>query len=483
MIHKQPWRFRFTMALMLTMIVWAWPHLPVQSQTIPTAPPATGAAFVIATDFSTGSYSVIDLATLTTFNDLNFGGIHSDSVARYDRITSRVYVINRLGVDSIQVVDPQQGYVTPPGAELSVGNGSNPKDIVVVSPDKAYVSRANSTELLIIDPTTLTEQGTIDLSALTKPTDLDGFPDTHVMLLHQGLLYVVLQHLDQTNGFQAVGPGEVAVIDTMTDTVAGVIALQIPNPFPDLQFTAALPRGPRILVGATGDTFGVDNGGIEAIDPVTQMVDPTLVVDEMALGAGSITHFEVVSATKGYAIIAFFADDGTFGNRLVSFNPTTGEQLDILADNLVFTPNFAISNAGQLYLGPTDLTTTDHGVRIFDTALDVELTTAPLKISDLPPNTIVMIEDAQFDLTVHKAGGGTGTVTSVPEGLDCGTVCTRGYPENTMLTLTATPAAGSTFIGWQGGGCTGATTCTMVLDQELAVTATFELAAASTSSK
>ena len=467
---------RFTLTLLLAIAVWAWPQRPAVAQPVPGAPPAIGAAFVISTDFSTGSYSVIDLATLTTFNDINLGGIHSDALARYDPITGRVYVVNRLGADSIQVIDPQQGYITPPGAELSVGNGSNPQDIVVLSPDKAYVSRANTAELLIINPTTLTELGTVDLSSLTLPTDLDGLPDAHMMLLHAGLLYVVLQNFDQTNRFQPAGPGAVGVIDTATDTIAGVITLQTPNPS-KLQFTAALLRGPRLLVSVTGDTFGVDNGGIEAIDLATQTVDPTLVVDEGTLGGGTISHFEVVSATKGYAIVSFFAEDGTFGNALVSFNPTTGERLGTLADNLPATPNFAISNAGQLYLGPTDMATLTPGVRIFDTALDVELTAAPLSVGALPPNLIVMIEAPQVALTVHKAGAGDGIIIATPEGMNCGTVCTYRYAAGTMVTLTATPAEGSTFTGWQGGGCSGVTPCMILLEQELAVSATFELVA------
>src|SRR2546422_888878 len=56
-----------------------------------------------------------------------------------------------------------------------------------------------------------------------------------------------------------------------------------------------------------------------------------------------------------------------------------------------------------------------------------------------------------FTLTVSKAGTGTGTVTSTPAGITCGTDCSQPYPSGTAVTLTATPAAGSVFIGWSGG--------------------------------
>ena len=53
----------------------------------------------------------------------------------------RIYVVNRLNADNIQIIDPQQGYTTPANAQVSVGNGSNPQDIAFVNATKAYVSR------------------------------------------------------------------------------------------------------------------------------------------------------------------------------------------------------------------------------------------------------------------------------------------------------------------------------------------------------
>ncbi len=55
-----------------------------------------------------------------------------------------------------------------------------------------------------------------------------------------------------------------------------------------------------------------------------------------------------------------------------------------------------------------------------------------------------------YNLAISKAGTGTGTVTSNPEGIDCGSACDTDFAENTVVTLTATPALGSTFAGWSG---------------------------------
>jgi hypothetical protein len=69
----------------------------------------------------------------------------------------------------------------------------------------------------------------------------------------------------------------------------------------------------------------------------------------------------------------------------------------------------------------------------------------------------------RFSLTVTKAGTGNGTVISSPTGIDCGTTCSAQFDSGTSVTLTATPAAGSTFAGWSGCDSTSGNQCTITM--------------------
>ena len=65
-------------------------------------------------------------------------------------------------------------------------------------------------------------------------------------------------------------------------------------------------------------------------------------------------------------------------------------------------------------------------------------------------------------LTVNRTGTGTGTVASTPAGIACGTACSATYASGTAVTLTAAPAAGSTFTGWSGA-CVGSGACIVTM--------------------
>ncbi len=79
---------------------------------------------------------------------------------------------------------------------------------------------------------------------------------------------------------------------------------------------------------------------------------------------------------------------------------------------------------------------------------------------------------SSFPLAVTRAGTGSGTVTSSPSGVNCGSTCTASFANNTNVTLTAAAASGSVFAGWSGN-CTGTAGCTVAMTAARNVTATF----------
>ncbi|HEU4737705.1 MAG TPA: hypothetical protein VFS54_01350 [Solirubrobacterales bacterium] len=75
-------------------------------------------------------------------------------------------------------------------------------------------------------------------------------------------------------------------------------------------------------------------------------------------------------------------------------------------------------------------------------------------------------------LAVTRSGSGGGTVASDPVGIDCGGTCQAGYywgpnvNDRPSVTLSAIPDPGSTFVGWSGEGCSGASpTCDLSLKE------------------
>ncbi|MGH2692669.1 MAG: hypothetical protein ACRDHM_09220, partial [Actinomycetota bacterium] len=94
-----------------------------------------------------------------------------------------------------------------------------------------------------------------------------------------------------------------------------------------------------------------------------------------------------------------------------------------------------------------------------------------------PAPVVVPVLPGFNRLSVVRSGSGTGTVTSTPAGVSCGSDCIEDYPTGTTVTLTAAPAAGSTLAGWNVAGCTG-TTCAVTLSADTTVNPVFNTVAA-----
>lgn len=351
-------------------------------------PPSARTAFVVTTNFETGSFATVSLDDpLSTA--VNLGQIHSDAVARFH--DGRVYVLNRFGADSVQAIDPEAGFATV--YQCSVGNGANPQDIAFVSPTKAYVTRYGTTSVAIVDPSVGADcegflRGEVDLSFLA---DGDGLPELWKTAIVGDRLYVAAQRLDRDNFFEPTGESFVAVVDTATDEV---VDLDPTTPEPDaIRLSGANPFGEtkgltidrdtgEILVAEAG-SFSALDGGIERIDPAAGVAEGFFVREE-TLG-GNVTDFVVVDAGRGYAVLS----DLDFSTRLVRFDPTTGELVATLIRTSAFVPDIEYdATRDRLYVLTQD--TTAPGLRVFAGPDDREITDAPID-TGLPPFNIVLL--------------------------------------------------------------------------------------------
>ena len=95
-------------------------------------------------------------------------------------------------------------------------------------------------------------------------------------------------------------------------------------------------------------------------------------------------------------------------------------------------------------------------------------------IIDAAKSVIANFTMNTFALNVSKSGTGSGTATSNPAGINCGSTCFYSFDYNTVVTLTAIAATGSTFTGWSGA-CTGMGTCMVTIDAAKSVTVNFTL--------
>jgi Divergent InlB B-repeat domain len=177
-------------------------------------------------------------------------------------------------------------------------------------------------------------------------------------------------------------------------------------------------------------------------------------------------------ASGGYPPLLLGPNDNlsvTLGERLVPNSPILQGVPDFTSDSNTTTP---------LAAGATLLAKWSDGRnavaiqgRVVSTSASPGDSGARPGLAQIAVNAGNYIRD--YALAVTKSGSGTGTVTSSPPGISCGSACSSNFHFGTRVALTATPAPGSSFSGW-GGDCSGAASpCTVTVDAARNVTATF----------
>lgn len=336
-------------------------------------------AFVIATDFQTGSFATIALDPPRPVQPARPSWrVNADATVR--TFGGLVYVINRFLADNIQVIDPQSDFSTL--RQCSTGSGANPHDIVFLGATRAYVSLYDAAELLLVDPSVGPdcEGFIVDRVDLAPFADADGIPEMDQMALVDGKLYVAIQRLDRDNYFSPSGPGAIVVIDTVDNEPVGQITLTGGNP---LAATKGLVVVDGALIVAETGNFGVADGGMERVDLKSRTAEGFFVTEE-ALG-GDITDFALASRDLAYAVVS----KPDFTNDLVAFEPASGAVKNVLLTGVQYIPDIEMNDRGELFV--SDRTGGRSGIRVFRASDGTELTTAPVDVG-LPPFEFVFLQ-------------------------------------------------------------------------------------------
>jgi hypothetical protein len=160
---------------------------------------------------------------------------------------------------------------------------------------------------------------------------------------------------------------------------------------------------------------------------------------------------------------------GTYNFRLrVARQPAGASTVMVLFGGVDKTGSLTVPSTGGWQTW-TDVTRTGVSLSAGQQFMRIAMTGASFNVNWIE---VTAATATTFPLTVTKAGPGSGTVTSSPAGINCGTDCSESYASGTNVTLTAAPAAGSTFAGWSGA-CSGTGTCAVAMSAARSVTATF----------
>jgi len=332
---------------------------------------------VVATEQygSGGGITVIDLDTLEP--SINVALAHDDVTVRW--FDDRIWVLNRFGADNIMILDGRtygliKQFSVRPGTNLAC----NPHDLLFLDRCRVYLSCLEQSRVYVVDPTaSLGEElvGSIDLSSLS---DADGLPEISHMALVDGLVYVAVERLERSAGWIPAPPSYVAVVDPATDTLVDTIDLAEPNPVGPL---VPIPGTSDLVVAAGGDWSG-GAAGLLRID--TMAGTSALALSAADLG-GLVASFALGGDGCGHAVLM---TPMTFDTSVVRFClDGTVEACIPVGDRLITA--VALVDDGRLLV--TDATDASPGVRIFDPASCVELTTEPIPTGFTPGFTDPMV--------------------------------------------------------------------------------------------
>ena len=162
----------------------------------------------------------------------------------------------------------------------------------------------------------------------------------------------------------------------------------------------------------------------------------------------------------------------------VSSGPLVNQPPDVVMNSLIIGSGWGASNGN---VGFVDEATGDYQLAAGSPAIN-----AGSAIGAPSDDLDGALRDGQPDIGAFEYGaiprplltvtaeqlGGSGTVTTSPAAITCGTSCSARFDANATVMLTAKPDRASRLLGWQHG-CSGKGRCTIRLNSAKSITARF----------
>jgi DNA-binding beta-propeller fold protein YncE len=473
----------------------AWSQTVTATISVGTAPKAvavnTVTNKVYVANYSSANVTVIDGITNTTMTVQ--AALHPVAVA-INEATNKIYVANEgfggpLGNGdrgSVTVIDGATNLTTT----VIDPNANGPSAVAVNSAtSKVYVANLWTANVTVIDGATNSTMTVTDPNAGANglgATAIAVNPTTNK-------IYVA-------NGFCALlggcsNPGNVTVIDGTTNSTTTISNPNAISP----NSLAANTLTNKIYVANEGNYPGSNHGNVTLIDGATNSI--TTLTDPSALAPVGVAvnqttnkiyvtdaNDSAVTGNGGVTVI----DGATNSLSFVSAGPNShilhAAALDSVTDTIYVTSEGCFlddpcRNPGNITVinGATNaVTTIINASALNPEGVAVNEMNNKIYVANTGSSNVSVIDGSAIPtshtLSVVLEGGGSGTVTSSPTGIDCGTSCAASFTPWTTVSLAASAASGSQFSGWSAN-CPGTGSCNVTLTtSDEFVTATFNTA-------
>jgi YVTN family beta-propeller protein len=419
---------------------------------------------IYVTNSGSNNVSVIDGTALAVVATVAAGT--APSAVSVNAASNRVYVANNgnnsTDFGSVTVIDGASNTpftVTDPNANQPYALAANPLS------DEVYVANNLSSNTSVIaaeqthsNPITTTIGA---LSGNQTSNETPTFKFSAVNGLNAGPVDELLFQMDTW-----LGPWTAAT-STTPGNFKGTTTTLLPGFHTIYAYATEGEEATSTVTGAQSSPLigTIATYGFLVATPLADIAPSALNFGNQQVGTQSGAQ-TVVLGNPGSAALTFsYAfSPGDFSEGQGDTCSTLGGQLAAKASCTIFIV-FSPSNSGT---ETATLTVTDNSNNISGSTQTVSLSGTGTTTS--------------FTLNVAEAGTGAGTVMSNPAGINCPSVsCAASFSAGTTVTLSAAPNAGSTFVGWSGA-CSGRGSCTVTMNSNQAVTATFKLNASTSCS-